>query len=229
LSDFDRDYILNILTTGIIDIAEPSALFYPGTYLSVNIMFASNVPSTSRNTSRPETRNQLVALAKAGDVTALNKLINHTLYPLGLEVTTVMGNECLIITAILPETVDRLFLIDFVREALERLQSVAIDRVMIVGRDRARITPDWQHVLNLHQADLPKMPTPARQQQAQRKPYPMPQKTVISFRQRHPLMSKPLHLVLFLAACVLLVGGVFAAKTVFTVQDGAIRPVDFAR
>jgi hypothetical protein len=168
-----------------------------------------------------------VNLAKAGDVTALNRLINDTLSPLGLDVTTVMGNECLVVTAILPETIDRLFLIDFLREALERLQPEYVDRVVIVGRDRARLTPDWQHILNLHQADLPQMPTPARQQQAKRKP--TVKKAVIPFRQRHPLLSKPLHLVLFLAACGLLVGGVVAAKTVFMVEEGAVKPVDFAR
>ena len=130
-----------------------------------------------------------------------------------------------LVTAILPETVDRLFLIDFLREALERLQPEKIDRVVIVGRDRARLVPDWQHILNLHQADLPQMPTPARQQQAKRKP--TPKKAVIPFRQRHPLLSKPLHLVLFLAACGLLVGGVFAAKMVFSVGDGAVKTVDF--
>jgi hypothetical protein len=225
VGDFDRDYSLKILTTGIIDIAEPSALFSLDKYLSVNIMFASNMPKVSGTASWEEHRSQLVASAKAGDVTALNKLIDNTLSPLGVGVTTVMGNECLIVTAILPETIDRLFLIDFLREALERLQPAQIDRVVIIGRDRARINPDWQHILNLHQADLPKMPTPARQKQAKRKIAP-PQ-TTLSFRQRHPLVSKPLHLVMFLAACTLLVCGVFAAKTVFMVEDGAVKPMNF--
>jgi hypothetical protein len=195
-------------------------------YLLVNIMFASNMPKVSGTASWEEHRSQLVASAKAGDVTALNKLIDNTLSPLGVGVTTVMGNECLIVTAILPETVDRLFLIDFLREALERLQPAEIDRVVIIGRDRARINPDWQHILNLHQADLPNMPTPARQKQAKRKAAPATKNTV-PFRQRHPLVSKPLHLVMFLAACTLLVCGVFAAKTVFMVEDGAVKPVNF--
>jgi hypothetical protein len=168
-----------------------------------------------------------VALAKAGDVTALNRLIDDTLSPLGVGVTTALGNECLVVTAVLPETIDRLFLIDFLREALERLQPDYIDRVVIVGRDRARLTPDWQHILNLHQADLPQMPTPARQQQAKRKP--TIKKSAIPFRHRHPLLSRPLHLVLFLAACGLLVGGVFAAKTVFMIEDGAVKPVELYR
>ena len=226
MGDFDRDYSLKILTTGIIDIAEPSALFSLDKYLSVNIMFASNMPKVSGTASWEEPRrSQLVAAAKAGDVPALHKLIDNTLSPLGVGVTTVMGNECLIVTAILPETVDRLFLIDFLREALERLQPAEIDRVVIIGCDRARINPDWQHILNLHQADLPKMPTPARQKLAKRKIAP-PQ-TTISFHQRHPLVSKPLHLVMFLAACALLVCGVFAAKTVFMVEDGAVKPMNF--
>jgi hypothetical protein len=182
--------------------------------------------ATSQTASSPANRNNLVALAKAGDVAALNWLIDSTLSPSGVEVMTTIGNDCLVVTAILPETIDRLFLIDFLREALERLQPERIDRVVIVGRDRARLLPDWQHILNLHQADLPQMPTPARQQQAKRKP--TPKKAVISFRQRHPLLSRPLHLVLFLAACGLLVGGVFAAKTVFTVGDGAVKPVEFS-
>jgi hypothetical protein len=176
--------------------------------------------------SSAENRPHLMALAKAGDVAALNWLIDNTLSPLGVEVTAIMGNDCFVVTAILPETVDRLFLIDFLRESLERLQPEKIDRVVIVGRDRARLAPDWQHILNLHQADLPQMPAPARQQQAKRKP--TLKKSVVPFRQRHPLLSKPLHLVLFLAACGLLVGGVFAAKTVFTVGDGAVKPVEFS-
>jgi hypothetical protein len=235
VSGFDRDYSLNTLTTGIIDIAERLALFPLDKYLSIKIMFSTSsqsilgsrphsTPSSSPRSSS-ETRTHLMALAKAGDVAALNWLIDNTLSPLGVEVTAIIGNDCLVVTAILPETVDRLFLIDFLREALERLQAEGIDRVVIVGRDRARLVPDWQHILNLHQADLPQMPTPARQQQAKRKP--TPKKATISFRQRHPLLSKPLHLVLFLAACGLLVGGVFAAKTVFTVGDGAVKPVEF--
>jgi hypothetical protein len=189
-------------------------------------MSRSTSQIASRSASSPANRSNLVALARAGDVAALNRLIDSTLSPSGVEVTAIMGNDCLVVTAILPETVDRLFLIDFLREALERLQPERIDRVVIVGRDRARLAPDWQHVLNLHQVDLPQMPTPARQQQAKRKP--TPKKAVTSFRQRHPLLSRPLHLVLFLAACGLLVGGVFAAKTVFTVGEGAVKPVEFS-
>jgi hypothetical protein len=232
---FDRDYSLNTLTTGIIDIAERLALFPLDKYLSIKIMFSTSsqsiVGSKTRSKplhtthSSPTNRMHLMALAKAGDVAALNWLINSTLSPLGAEVSAAMGNNCLVVNAILPETLDRLFLIDFLREALERLQPEEIDRVVIVGSDRARLFPDWQHTLNLHQADLPQMPTPARQQQAKRKP--TPQKATISFRQRHPLLSKPLHLVMFLAACGLLVGGVFAAKTVFTVGDGAVKPIEF--
>jgi hypothetical protein len=235
VSGFDRDYSLNTLTTGIIDIAERLALFPLDKYLSIKIMFSTSSQSIvgSKPRSKPlstprsstANRTHLMALAKAGDVAALNWLIDNTLSPLGVEVTAIMGNDCLVVNAILPETVDRLFLIDFLREALERLQPDGIDRVVIVGSDRARLLPDWQHIVNLHQADLPQMPTPARQQQAKRKP--TPKKAVISFRQRHPLLSKPLHLVLFLAACGLLVGGVFAAKTVFTVGDGAVKPVEF--
>jgi hypothetical protein len=235
VSGFDRDYSLNTLTTGIIDIAERLALFPLCKYLSVKIMFSTSSQSImgSKPRSKPlstprssiANRTHLMALAKAGDVAALNWLIDNTLSPLGVEVTAIMGNDCLVVNAILPETVDRLFLIDFLREALERLQPDGIDRVVIVGSDRARLLPDWQHIVNLHQADLPQMPTPARQQQAKRKP--TPKKAVISFRQRHPLLSKPLHLVMFLAACGLLVGGVFAAKTVFTVGDGAVKPVEF--
>jgi hypothetical protein len=242
---FDRDYSLNTLTTGIIDIAERlptakvelSALFPLDKYLSIKIMFSTSsqsilgsIPrSTSLSIPRSSTANRshLMALAKTGDVAALNWLIDHTLSPLGVEVTTIMGNDCLVVTAILPETVDRLFLIDFLREALERLQPATIDRVVIVGRDRARLASDWQHILNLYQADLPQMPPPARQQQAKRKP--TPKKSVATFRQRHPLLSRPLHLVLFLAACGLLVGGVFAAKTVFTVGDGAVKPMELSQ
>jgi hypothetical protein len=239
VSGFDRDYSLNTLATGIIDIAERLALFPLDKYLSMKIMFSpssqsisgSIFGSTPRSTpiSTPRSlaanRTHLMALAKAGDVAALNWLIDNTLSPLGVEVTAIVGNDCLVVTAILPEVVDRLFLIDFLREALERLQPEGLNRVVIVGRDRARLVPDWQHILNLHQADLPQMPTPARQQQAKRKP--APKKAAVSFRRRHPLVSKPLHLVLFLAACGLLVGGVFAAKMVFTVGDGAVKPVEF--
>jgi hypothetical protein len=234
MSGFNRDYSLNTLTPGIIDIAERLALFVFDKYLSVKIMFStssqsmfgSRPRSQPSSTPRSSTRTHLMALAKAGDVAALNWLIDHTLSPLGVEVTAIMGNDCLVVTAILPETVDRLFLIDFLREALERLQPEQIDRVVIVGCDRARLTPDWQHILNLHQADLPQMPAPARQQQAKRKL--TPKKVVAPFRQRHPLLSRPLHLILFLSACGLLVGGVVAAKTVFMVEEGTVRPAEFS-
>ena len=180
-------------------------------------------PSSTLRSST-EARTHLMALAKTGNVAALNWLIDNTLSPLGVEVTTTMGNDCLVVTAILPETVDRLFLIDFLREALERLQPEQINRVVIVGRDRARLVPDWQQIINLHQADLPQIPAPARQQQAKRKP--SQKKVATPFRQRHPLLSKPLHLILFLSACGLLVGGVVAAKTVFMVEEGVVKPAE---
>jgi hypothetical protein len=183
-------------------------------------MFAGSVNPASLDNNR----SQLLALAKNGDATAIGTLMKDTLAALGVEVIVTPGNDCLVITTILPDTVDRLFVINFVRESLERLQASSIDQVVIVGKDRARINPDWQYILNLHQADLPRMPTPANQQRARRTHNP-PQK--LTFRQRHPLISKPLHLLMFVTACGLLVAGAFAAKTVFVLED-ANKPIKSA-
>jgi hypothetical protein len=180
-------------------------------------MFAGSVNPASVDNNR----SQLLVLAKNGDVMAISALMKDTLATLGVEVTATQGNDCLVITAILPDTVDRLFLINFVRESLERLQANSIDQVVIVGRDRARINPDWQFILNLHQADLPRMPTPANQQRARRTHNPAQK---LTFRQRHPLLSRPLHLLMFVTACGLLVAGAYAAKTVFVLED-ANKPI----
>jgi hypothetical protein len=181
---------------------------------------------TMNTSSSHENRSQLLALAKDGDITALESLIKSTLLPLGVEVMAANGNNCLVITAVLPETVDRLFLINFVREGLERLQADSIERVVIVGRDRARINPDWQYILNLYQADLPLIPTPANQHRARRSNEQTPR---LTFRQRHPLFSKPLHLLMFVLACGLLVAGAFAAKTVFVLEDGGKQQIKLPR
>jgi hypothetical protein len=164
-------------------------------------------------------QNQLLSLAQQGDAASLTALINHNLFPLGVTVMTTLQDKCLVVTAVLPQNIDRLFLINFMREGMERLQAKSIQQVLLIGKDRERITPDWQYILNLHQADLPPV-VPLRQPQLPLQPPPpaIPQ-PIHQQLPRHPLASTPLRWLLLLTTCGLLVGGTWAAKTVFLVEN----------
>jgi hypothetical protein len=187
--------------------------------------------------STTSSQRHLISLAKQGDPTALTTLINQTLSPLGVVVTSVLNAECLIVTAVVPDTIDRQFLIRFMREGMERLQANSIRQVMLVGRDREQVTPDWQYILNLYQADLP----PAQKKRRRQRIVPSvetvsttPQPTEVrspapTKRRRHWLVNKPLNWVLTLGAIALLVGGAFAAKVVFLVDHSVDQNLDFAQ
>jgi hypothetical protein len=185
----------------------------------------------------PTTSSQhhLISLAKQGDPTALTALINQTLAPLGVVVTSVLNAECLVVTAVVPDTIDRQFLIRFMREGMERLQANSIRQVTLVGRDRERVTPDWQYILNLYQADLP----PAKIKRRRQRIAP-PVATVLTpaqptevrpptRRRRHWLVNKPLNWLLTLGALTLLAAGAFAAKVVFLVDHSVDQNLDFAQ
>jgi hypothetical protein len=185
--------------------------------------------------STTSSQHHLISLAKQGDPTALTTLINQTLSPLGVVVTSVLNAECLVVTAVVPDTIDRQFLIRFMREGMERLQANSIRQVMLVGRDRERVTPDWQYILNLYQADLP----PAKSKRRRQRIAP-PVETVSptapptevrspTKRRRHWLVNKPLNWLLTLGAIALLAGGAFAAKVVFLVDHSVDRNLDFTQ
>jgi hypothetical protein len=174
----------------------------------------------SQNTA---SHHQLLNLAKQGDTDSLTALINQNLFPLGVTVMTAIQDECLVVKALLPQNIDRLFLINFMREGMERLQARSIRQVILIGQDRERIIPDWQYILNLHHVALP----PVSQIHQQYIPSPPPSATtaVRPARQSpHPLSSKSVQLLLFLATLGLLIGGTFAAKTVFLMEN-QIEPI----
>jgi hypothetical protein len=163
---------------------------------------------------------QLLNLAKQGDADSLTALINQNLLPLGVTVITALQNECLVVKAMLPQHIDRLFLINFMREGMERLQANSIQQVVLIGQDRERISPDWQYILKLHNIDLPPV-TPAPTQYIP-PIHPDPVTAVRSAPQKrpvHPLRNGYLRLVLLLATVGLLVSGSFAAKTVFVMDN----------
>jgi hypothetical protein len=190
--------------------------------------------------STTSSQHHLISLAKQGDPTAVTTLINQTLSPLGVVVTSVLNAECLVVTAVVPDTIDRQFLIRFMREGMERLQSNSIRQVMLVGRDRERVTPDWQYILNLYQADLPPAKIKRRRQRIA-PPVVMPPVVTVSptvpptaartptRRRRHWLVNKPLNWALTLGAIALLAGGAFAAKVVFLVDHSVDRHLDFTQ
>jgi hypothetical protein len=161
---------------------------------------------------------QLLNLAKQGDADSLTALINQNLFPLGVTVMTAIQDECLVVKALLPQHIDRLFLINFMREGMERLQARSIQQVILIGQDRERIIPDWQYILNLHHVDLPPV-SQIRQQYTALLPL-NPVKTVgLAPPSPHPLASKSVRLLLFLATLGLLIGGTFAAKTMFLIDN----------
>lgn len=193
--------------------------------------------------STTSSQHHLISLAKQGDPTALTTLINQTLSPLGVVVTSVLNAECLVVTAVIPDTIDRQFMIRFIREGMERLQANSIRQVMLVGRDRERVTPDWQYILNLYQADLPPAKIKRRRQRLVPPVAPVSTTTPVSAtttvqppevrvplkRRRHWLVNKPLNWALSLGAIALLVGGAFAAKVVFLVDHSVDQNLDFTQ
>jgi hypothetical protein len=185
--------------------------------------------------STTSSQHHLISLAKQGDPTALTTLINQTLSPLGVVVTSVLNAECLVVTAVVPDTIDRQFLIRFMREGMERLQANSIRQVMLVGRDRERVIPDWQYILNLYQADLPLAKTERRRQRIAppvatvSPPVPPTEVRTPTRRRRHWLVNRPLNWVLTLGAIALLAGGAFAAKVVFLVDHSVDRNLDFTK
>jgi hypothetical protein len=171
--------------------------------------------SMSQNTA---SYHQLLNLAKQGDTESLTALINQNLFPLGVTVMTAIQDECLVVKALLPQSIDRLFLINFMREGMERLQARSIQQVILIGQDRERIIPDWQYILNLHHVALP----PVSQIHQQYIPSPLPSVTTTvrpAPRSTHLLANRSVQLLLFLATVGLLVGGTFAAKTVFLIEN----------
>jgi hypothetical protein len=175
-------------------------------------------------------QHQLISRAKEGDPTALTALINQTLSPLGVVVTSAMNAECLVVTAVVPDTIDRKFLIKFMREGMERLQANSIRQVLLVGRDRERVTPDWQYILNLYQADLP--PTAVKRKRRLRMPPADPVPVAVAStqpRSRHWLVNRPINWLLTLAAFTLLGCGVFAARVVFLVDHTVDQRLDFSQ
>jgi hypothetical protein len=173
----------------------------------------------SQNIASPH--HHLLNLAKQGDADSLTALINQNLLPLGVTVMTALQNECLVVRALLPQNIDRLFLINFMREGMERLQARSIQQVILIGQDRERIIPDWQYILNLHHVALPPLSPPVKSQYAP-PPQPAPAETIHhapTKKYRHPLTRSSLRLVLLLATLGLLIGGTFAGKTVFVMEN----------
>jgi hypothetical protein len=200
---------------------------------------------STTSSATAHSQNHLISLAKQGDPTALTTLINQTLSPLGVVVNSVLNSECLVITAIIPDNIDRQFLIRFMREGMERLQANSIRQVMLVGRDREQISPDWQHILNLYQADLP--PTTVKRRRAKINPVVATATTTTATassaatcptpaaatspqrRRRHWLIRKPTNRLLNLAAILLLGSGAWAAKVVFLVDNSSDRQLNFTQ
>jgi hypothetical protein len=212
LGQINRHYSLKPLNAGIIDIAEPW-----------HLALAASMSTTS-------SQHHLISLAKQGNPKALTTLINQTLSPLGVVVTSALNAECLVVTAIVPDTIDRKFLIEFMREGMERLQANSIRQVLLVGRDRARVTPDWQYILNLYQADLPPAAIKRKRQQVIERVAPAPEAKVRPPARSRPwLMNRTGNWVLTLFTITLLVGGGFAAKVVFLVDRTLDRRLDFAQ
>lgn len=172
----------------------------------------------------PASAQHLLSRAQQGDAHALDAMLNRTLAPLGVVVTTVINAECAIVTAVLPHGIDRQFLIRFMREGMERLQARSIRQVLLVGRDRERSQPDWQYILNLYQADLPPSPQPQRRRRAAVTATATP--TIVPLIQPRPRaaigprrLSRPLYLLLLLATVALLAGGTWAGRTVLLVDS----------
>jgi hypothetical protein len=187
---------------------------------------------------------QLPSFAQPEDADALAALINQSLFPLGVTVLAAIHQECLVLRALLPPHIDRLFLINCVREGMESLQLQSIKQVVLIGQDRENIRPDWQYILNLARINLPPVnlpPIPTRRQSgACSFPGVVMTSSVITTsslssvtrqnteqkplrlrvrRPRHPLAHRSICLLLMVAAGGLLIGGAWAAKSMFLVEN----------
>ncbi len=179
---------------------------------------------------------QLPNFAQPENADALAALINRSLFPLGVTVLAAIHQECLVLRALLPPHIDRLFLINFLREGLGHLSLPSIKQVVLIGQDRENIRPDWQYILNLARINLPPVNLPPIPTRRQSEPGSFPGVAVVEEQQltrrtgdkflrlrvrppRHPLARRSVCFLLILAAGGLLIGGAGAAKSVFFVEN----------
>ncbi len=182
---------------------------------------------------------QLPSFAQPQSADDLAAWINHSLLPLDVTVLVAIHDQCLVLQALLPPHIDRLFLINFLRERMSRLPLPAIQQVLLIGQDRECIRPDWQYILNLPSVSLPAInlpPIPTRRPSPPPEPLIFPQRIVaeepiaisppgqkrLRWRvraPRHPLARRSVCVLLILAAGGLLVGGIWAAQSVFIVEN----------
>jgi hypothetical protein len=103
------------------------------------------------------TKMKVLELAKQGNPKAIASLMNHSLEPRRITVAVSPSDRGLTIQATAPQPPDRAFLVDFIRQGLERLDAATIQRVMIRAYGKGSRSPVWQEMLVLRD-DPPMMP-----------------------------------------------------------------------
>ncbi len=103
------------------------------------------------------TKMKVLELAKQGNPKAIASLMNHSLEPRRITVAVSPSDRGLTIQATAPQPPDRAFLVDFIRQGLERLDATTVQRVMIRAYGKGSRSPVWQETLVLRD-DAPILP-----------------------------------------------------------------------
>jgi hypothetical protein len=91
----------------------------------------------------------ILDLARQGNPEAIAKLMNQSLRVKQITVVVSLMDNCLTILASAPEPPNRTFMVNFVREGMEKLNTTSIQRVRIRSFQKGAKAPSWQEVLVL--------------------------------------------------------------------------------
>lgn len=91
----------------------------------------------------------LHALAKQGNPRAIAALMNHSLQSRQITVKAGLKNDCLTIFASATQVPDRAFMVNFVRQGMQRLSPKLVNRAIVQGHAIGQSQPAWRAVVNL--------------------------------------------------------------------------------
>lgn len=102
----------------------------------------------------------MLTQAKAGNIQAIETLINKTLEPKGISVKASLSTECLILVAESKHAPTQSLIVDFVKKGLLKVKPKNITKVIIRGRLSNQTINLWQDSFNLIET-LQSPPTPS--------------------------------------------------------------------
>jgi len=88
-------------------------------------------------------------LARQGNTEAITTLMNKALQPKGITVQVNNVDENMTIIAESTETPDQAFLVNYVRQSIEKLNIPTVKRIYIRGQKVGSASPVWRQTINL--------------------------------------------------------------------------------